>query len=290
MKRINKMLEKKLINFLILCVVTGGIVVGHTYFKSDRTDEVMRYDGMSQEKERIFLPVIMYHSVVKEGNLGEYVVSADILEKDIKWLKEHNYEPVFVEDVITYVKGDGVLPPKPVMITFDDGMKNNMDTAFEVMKKYDAKGVYSVVGSYCDGGDPYMSWDELKEFSQEALVEIQHHSYSFHELGQRKGSMRMAGEGFCEYVTEFASDTSKMNNALAENADIKTSCYTYPFGLISTETYPVLESLGFEASFSCIEKGNYITKEDESCLHLMKRYNRAAGETTENFMNRITSE
>ncbi|MBQ4339739.1 MAG: polysaccharide deacetylase family protein [Firmicutes bacterium] len=276
-------LRRKLTLFLILCIAAGSMTVGHIFFNEGKTT-----GGVSEHS--VFLPVIMYHSVVEKGEVGDYVIHAETFEQDMIWLKDHGYETVFIEDIINYVYTGKALPKKPVMITFDDGMKNNMNTAYKVMEKYEAKGVYSVVGSYCDSGYPYMDWNELAEFAKYPFAEIQNHSYDLHGLGNRKGSTRMQEEGFCEYITGFASDTSKMQIMLEEKAGVTAACYTYPFGLVSQETYPVLEDLGFKVSLTCIEKGNMISKGDESCLYRLNRYNRSADESTEGFMRRITSE
>ncbi|MBE6021431.1 MAG: hypothetical protein E7228_06830, partial [Clostridiales bacterium] len=230
-------LRRKLTLFLILCIAAGSMTVGHIFFNEGKTT-----GGVSEHS--VFLPVIMYHSVVEKGEVGDYVIHAETLEQDMIWLKDHGYETVFIEDIINYVYTGKALPKKPVMITFDDGMKNNMNTAYKVMEKYEAKGVYSVVGSYCDSGYPYMDWNELAEFAKYPFAEIQNHSYDLHGLGNRKGSTRMREEGFCEYITGFASDTSKMQIMLEEKAGVTAACYTYPFGLVSQETYPVLEDIG----------------------------------------------
>lgn len=285
----NVYIKRKFILFLLLMLMTCGMTAGHCFFGNSDVFNSCE-DGLETlkpENDRVFLPVIMYHSV-KEGRegLGAYVVSSDILEKDLCWLEENGYETVFVGEVIDYVKNGGDLPDKPVMITFDDGMMDNMQTALGVMEKHGAKGVYSVVGEYCEGEYGYMDWSDISSFEANPLVEIQNHSYRMHELDRRRGSSRMKGEGFCQYVTAFASDTSKMQILLEENAGIKAACYTYPFGIISEETVPVLEYLGFEASLTCYERENILTIGDSDCLYLLNRYNRAAGESTESFMKR----
>ncbi|MDO4482547.1 MAG: polysaccharide deacetylase family protein [Bacillota bacterium] len=290
MKYGNVYIKRKIILFLLLMLMTCGMTAGHCFFAEISGANAKAEDAGSIKSgnESVFLPVIMYHSV-KDGceGQGEYVISAETLEEDLKWLDENGYETVFVEDVINYVKYGGNLPDNPVMITFDDGMLDNMKTAFRVMEKYGARGVYSVVGSYCEGEYGYMTWADILEFDSSPLVEIQNHSFEMHGLESRKGSSRMKGEGLCQYITAFASDASKMQILLEEKAGIKAECYTYPFGIISEETVPVLKCLGFEASLTCYERENIITRGDSDCLYLINRYNRGCGESTEKFMKRM---
>lgn len=274
-------IKRKIFLLLLMTITAGSLTAG--YFFGPAAEE-----SAAGVQEGLFLPIIMYHSVVNAGDeTGMYVVSARMLEEDLKWLKKQGYETVFISEVIDYVKHGSPLPEKPVMITFDDGMLNSMQTAFSVMERYRAKGVYSVVGKYCQGEYGYMDWSDLSAFEAKELVEIQNHSYDMHELGTRRGSGRRKGEGVSEYVRKFASDTSQMQLLLKENCGIIAQCYTYPFGIISEESVPVLEALGFEASLSCYEKPNYLIQGDPDSLFLLNRYNRSGTLSTEDFMEKV---
>ena len=76
-------------------------------------------------QEGVEVPVIMYHSVLKdEAQHGAYVISPAEFEKDLLWLKENGYTTVSTGELIAYTQG-GTLPEKPVLITFDDGYYNS---------------------------------------------------------------------------------------------------------------------------------------------------------------------
>ena len=56
-------------------------------------------------EQGIQLPIIMYHGVLKDTKRqGKYVISPELLESDMKYLKENGYTPVFMQDVIDHVK------------------------------------------------------------------------------------------------------------------------------------------------------------------------------------------
>ena len=76
------------------------------------------------------VPIVMYHSVLKdESRHGQYVISPAELESDLKYLRDHGYTTILIEDLIAYTQG-GPLPEKPVLLTFDDGYYNNYLYAF----------------------------------------------------------------------------------------------------------------------------------------------------------------
>ena len=69
----------------------------------------------------VSLPVLMYHSVAPVPE-QQYCVTPETLESDLRYLQAHGYETVSPEELVAYTNGNGTLPEKPVMLTFDDGL------------------------------------------------------------------------------------------------------------------------------------------------------------------------
>ncbi len=246
--------------------------------------------------EGIELPVIMYHSILKDSSrIGKYVASPSQLEGDLKYLKENGFESVTITDLINYTEGKGELPKKPVMITFDDGFYNNIIYAIPVLKKYNMRGVLSVVGKYSDAFSEtdernanysHVTWEDAKKTNDEGILEIQNHSYDMHTISkERQGCSRKAWESQDKYYSVFSEDTNKIQNKLSE-IGIKAECYTYPFGFYCKESEEIIKEMGFKASLSCVEGVNNITQNPE-CLYLLKRYNRPGDITTKEFFEKI---
>ena len=86
------------------------------------------------------MPVIMYHTILNSRD-GVYIVSEAQLENDLKELIARGYEFVFPSEVAEFVSGEGSLPEKPVMLTFDDGHYNNLYYGLPILEKYGAKAI-----------------------------------------------------------------------------------------------------------------------------------------------------
>ena len=56
-----------------------------------------------------------------------------------------------------HIKNRIPLPKNPVVITFDDGFKNNFDNAFPILLKYNATAVFFLITDYVDSKK--VSWD-----------------------------------------------------------------------------------------------------------------------------------
>lgn len=245
----------------------------------------------------VFLPVIMYHSILKdEGRWGKFVVSPETVEGDLAYLKREGFTAVLTADLVSYVYDGVPLPEKPVMITLDDGYYNNMSYLLPLLKTYNMKAIISVVGSFterfsqADDHHPaysHLTWKDLSTLTESGRVEIGNHSYDMHSNDNRNGSMKRRGESESDYGVAFTEDTLRLQLSLKENSDgIIPLCYTYPYGAVSRESIPLLKQLGFKATLTCREMPNYITTEPNT-LYGINRYNRPSGLSTEEFMKRL---
>lgn len=244
----------------------------------------------------IKLPVLMYHSMLKEQKrLGKYVISPDEFEGDLHYLKENGYQTVNVQDLIQYVKIGTPLPAKPIMLTFDDGYYNNYTYAYPLAKKYGAKIIIAPVGSYTDqfskkdSGHPsysYLTWDQITEMMSSGIVEFQNHSYNLHTTKGRLGAQKCWGEDFQAYKDILQNDVGKMQTEMELNTGFRPTAFVYPFGAVSDCSDSILREMGFQATFTCLEKMNYITR-DPDCLFSLGRFLRPSGISSEAYFRKI---
>jgi len=286
-------MNKKQFIFTIAGILLVPVLFLTIYFLFE-PDEASKASAI--KVEGVNVPIIMYHSILKDADkTGEFVITPEMLEKDILYLKEKGYTTVTISDLISYVYDDKPLPDKPIVLTFDDGYYNNMTYLFPLLQKHGCKAVVSVVGIYVDTFSKskdlnpnyaYLTWDDIKKMSQSGLVEFQNHSYNMHKQVGRKGAKRKPAESREEYRDLLAKDINLLQTRLKENCNITPNAYTYPFGFISSESLDIIKKMGFKASLSSYEKPNFITKDPE-CLYLLNRYNRSGDESTEVFMKKI---
>lgn len=245
----------------------------------------------------IQVPILMYHSILKDDSRqGKYVVSPAVLEADLDALQQRGYETVTVQDLLAYVQNGTPLPEKPVMVTFDDGYFNNYIYAYPLLQARHMRAVVSIIGSqtalFSENGQENAYWshlklDHLKQMQD--VFEVQNHSWNLHEYGERRGCLRRRGEDETTYEALLREDTEETQRLLTEAGLPTPICYTYPFGACSEESEQVLQDMGFLCTLGCEEKPNIITR-DPACLYEMGRFNRAAGESTEQYLQRLLGE
>ena len=253
-------------------------------------------DNKVSLNDKIKLPIIMYHHISKKASaLGDYVITPNQFESDLKFIKQKGYETITSQNLVDYFDGKFDLPEKPIMITFDDGYLSFYEYAYPLLQKYNMKAVLSVIGKYsdlysdCDDRNvnyAHVTWDDIKEMSRSGLVEMANHTYDLHTLNDRKGSAIKSGESGDCYKTMLASDLKTLQNKLKEVTGITPVTFTYPFGRVCKQSYSIIEEMGFKVSFGCEEKINYIDKENPY-LYKLKRFNRGHGKSSETFFKNI---
>jgi peptidoglycan/xylan/chitin deacetylase (PgdA/CDA1 family) len=119
-------------------------------------------------RNRECLTVLMFHRVLPQELAKrvwadpEYTVTPELLASVLDFCKRH-HSPVGLEDVLASREGIRPLPPYPVLVTFDDGWRDNLDYAHPVLQ---AAGVPWVLFAATDAVTaPAIWWQEVLEWA-----------------------------------------------------------------------------------------------------------------------------
>lgn len=283
--------EKILLLSALMAAFIGSALIYHL---SMRTSPVMT--EVEGEKNYPAVPIIMYHSVCDNERVkSDYLISPDMFESDIKYLHDNGYTSIFVGDLVGYVYEGMPLPKKPIIITLDDGYLNNYTYVLPILEKYDMCATVSVVGEFVEEAekenDPnpkyaYLTWNDIRALEDSGRIEIGNHTNAMHEIGERRGCMKIVGESDEVYDKTLSADLTVLQNSLTENSGLTPIVFTYPYGFVSEESLPIVKKLGFLAALTCYERINYIDGTRDQ-LYRLGRFNRTPSLTTEQFMEKV---
>jgi peptidoglycan/xylan/chitin deacetylase (PgdA/CDA1 family) len=103
------------------------------------------------------VPILEYH-VLGPAPAGapypELYVSRPDFHRQMDWLEAHGYEAVTLEQVEDAWYRGGTLPPKPVVLSFDDGYRPDFTYALPELRRHGWAGVLNLKA---DGSDLYES-------------------------------------------------------------------------------------------------------------------------------------
>lgn len=120
------------------------------------------------------LRVLMYHRVAPEA--AALVVSPESFARQQELLAS-DYRVVSLEQVLTAVRGGGELPARAVLLTFDDGYRDNLEVAKPILDRYGHPATVFVPTDFVGfprplphdvrraQAPPTLTWDELRELS-----------------------------------------------------------------------------------------------------------------------------
>lgn len=195
--------------------------------------------------------VIMYHNFINEADIasgihfGEYAMKPSDFEEDLQYLKNNGYTTITSDDVIEYLFHGKVLPPKSVILSIDDGSLGVYTNAYPLLKKYNMKADFNVIGEEIDatwdklhaGGTrdnddaPYCTWEELQEMSDSGVINICSHTYGLHhyDKSKRTGLKIRENESVEDYTTLVKEDYRLENKCIKGwlNKTPRTVAYPY---------------------------------------------------------------
>src|SRR5262249_22834387 len=99
------------------------------------------------------LRVLMYHKV-NDLATNSVTVPTGLFDEQMAQLGELGYRPVSLDDVLAYYRDGVALPAQAVLITFDDGYRDNLENAAPILHRHGYPAVLFVPIAYVGGARP----------------------------------------------------------------------------------------------------------------------------------------
>jgi peptidoglycan/xylan/chitin deacetylase (PgdA/CDA1 family) len=143
------------------------------------------------------LRVLMYHKV-NDLWPNPTTVPTAVFEEQMALLGELGYVPVSLDAVREHFLNGAALAPRAVLLTFDDGYRDNLENALPVLRRYGYPAVLFVPVAFLDDGRPLpheetlhvlgvhnetLDWDELVEL-EAGGVRIESHGIGHRPLSE----------------------------------------------------------------------------------------------------------
>jgi peptidoglycan/xylan/chitin deacetylase (PgdA/CDA1 family) len=198
-----------------------------------------------QGPDKVTVPILLYHHVAVSPVNSPYYVAPDKFEDEMRLLHNWGYTSIPIELLVKAINEGAELPPRPVIISFDDGDTDVYTNAFPIMQKYGFTGLFYLVSNRL-GVDGYVTKEQIKEMV-DAGWEIGSHSMNHVDLRTVQDDGIMYGEVI----------QSKLDLEAALGIPIQT--FAYPFGSIGNSV-PYVHKAGYIAAVGALGYGPEQTK------------------------------
>jgi Predicted xylanase/chitin deacetylase len=221
------------------------------------------YALSSGEIPKVYVPVLCYHRVVpKVGNI--YDVSSANLEEQLQFFKMNGYHPITAVQYLYFHEHPEKLPPKPIILTFDDDNKSHYQYVFPLLQQYGFKATFFVYPANIFQKNDYgLTWDQLLEM-KDAGMDIESHTFSHPFLSKTK-----TNPDDPHYLKWLEYELKNSKKILEQKLHSKIEILAYPYGWYSC----IVETKALEAGYQNIYSVNWGLNdlEDENPLRLKRR-------------------
>jgi peptidoglycan/xylan/chitin deacetylase (PgdA/CDA1 family) len=172
------------------------------------------------------LPVLNYHKISSGNDPDFLTVTTRQLRNHFDYLNRNGYTTIFISQLLEHVEQKKPLPAKPVMITLDDGYRDNFTGLYPLLKEYNIKANIFLVAGFIQSPDnkhiapnpmgAFMSVDEAVIMSKD-LVQFGLHTYSHQSYSKLS-------------LAEIEADIKKTKERLLNLGIPIQPCHAYTFG------------------------------------------------------------
>lgn len=205
-------------------------------------------------------PILMYHSL-DAGRVSNYAaVTPRTFFTQMEFIKKNGYRVIALEEYCRLLKDKQSVPRKSVVITFDDGYKDNL-MALQILKEFDFPATIFIIADRV-GTDNHLTQENIDWFLKNTKVTIGSHTITHPDF---------AGVNERQLKNEI-SDSKKALEALFSR---EITAISYPTGVFTENVLKEVENSGYLCA--CATNRGFSKTLDRFALRRIKVTNRDTG-------------
>ncbi len=191
----------------------------------------------SSSEPTVRVPILIYHSVRPDfggqtKSQTEYSVTPEELDAELAYIHSHGYTVISLDELQKDILTGTTSPvAKPVVLTFDDGWKNEFEYALPILKKYNDTATFFIFTNPIGRDKRFMTWDDVHVLESAGMT-IGAHSLS-HPYFPKLTPEEMRRE---------VADSKK---TLETHLGHPVLHFATPFGFTSPQLVTILQESGF---------------------------------------------
>lgn len=189
----------------------------------------------------VLLPTFLYHHIQSHESAVEkkqtaLTVYTDIFKEQMEYLKSKGYNVVSMQDLINFFDSGTPIPPKSILLTFDDGYQDFYTDAYPILSALGFRSTMFTVTGLVNNSD-YLIWDEIA--SMNGLALFGNHTWSHKSLPSADTSVQQ-------------KEISLADSQLTEHGLNSPKVFAYPYGGYTPFAESYIKSLGYKIAFGTV--------------------------------------
>jgi len=180
------------------------------------------------------IPILVYHRI--GYTTDDLTVSPEKFEQDLIELKKNNYTTITISTFEDLLNGYEVnLPPKPILITFDDGYDDNYLNAFPILQRNQMTATFFIITNLINTPNR-MTTEEIK------IMQLNGMFFGSHTANH----LQLANLDKETIWSELVYSKKKLEDTL----NISIYSLAYPTGNFDDKVIKVANDMGYEFGFT----------------------------------------
>ncbi len=211
------------------------------FFRLTQKNMAAAIEAIPAAREGVRVPILVYHSVrphiAGESSYQEtYDITPELLRKHLIYLKENEYTAISFNTLADRFDKGILLPEKPIILTFDDGWKNQYEYAFPLLREFHTTATFFIFTNAVNRGH-HITWGQLREM-RDAGISIEAHTKTHPYLKKINDT------------EELSREIAGSKKILEEELGIAVTSFAYPFGQYDDVSIAKVKESGFRAARS----------------------------------------
>jgi peptidoglycan/xylan/chitin deacetylase (PgdA/CDA1 family) len=202
---------------------------------------------ISTEKKQN-IPILMYHSISSNASsrFKPSTISPEAFNEHLSYLSQYHYTSLTITQFVKAMArgGDG-LPPRPVILTFDDGYADFYTEALPALRRHGFTATLYIATAFVDGTSrwledmgeglrPILTWTQLAEISASG-IECGAHSHTHPSLDMLPPSLAR-------------DEVVRCKELLEDHLGQEVSSFAYPYGYYSARVQQIVRASGYTSA------------------------------------------
>ncbi|MFP5354261.1 MAG: polysaccharide deacetylase family protein [Gemmatimonadota bacterium] len=197
--------------------------------------------GRAMPPDSLRVPILVYHNIQPAAEARgirapDLTMRPEVFAAQMQYLKDNKIPVVSFVALVDALEGKVTLPPRAVVITFDDGRVNQLHNAVPLLKKHGFTATFFPFTHAMNRNPRYFTWAQFQELQQAGMT-IGSHTSLHMRVDKMKDAQQMH--------EEVAGSRERLLSNLGAPA---TAYFSYPFGALATAGDSAVRAAGYRAA------------------------------------------
>jgi peptidoglycan/xylan/chitin deacetylase (PgdA/CDA1 family) len=194
------------------------------------------------------VPILCYHRIrnILQGdgeNMRTYSVTPANFAQQMKTLSDAGFHSISPSQLYEYLVHDGILPQKPILLTFDDTREEHYRLAAPEMTKYGFKGAFFIM-TVSINRPGYLTKVQIKNLSDNGHT-IGAHTWDHHLVTKYIGT---------DWTIQLTKPKKQLEDITGKTVDF----FAYPSGIWNPAAITLLKNKNYQLAFILSNKRDSI--------------------------------